>query len=367
MTAAFRLAGRLAAFGALALAMAIAGCRDDDQPPPPVRPVLSVVAKPRTSEVLGPFAGSIQPRYSTDYGFRLFGRIVARPVSVGSTVQQGDELAAIDPTLQAILLRDARAAVAGAQAQFANARAEEARQKRLVERNVIPQAQYEAILQSREAAAATLVRAQASLQRAEDALSFTRLRADFPGIVTGTQADVGQVVNVGQKIVTVARPDIREAVIAVPAAIADLLATGEAFDIAVELDPSVSIKAAAVRAIDPALDPVTRTRTIYLSLNDPPPSFRLGITVAVTLSKPIAPRIELPATALLSSQGRPQVWIVDPATRKVALREVTVAPRSPPDKIAILIGIAPGERVVAVGVHSLTPGEVVKIPEEGIK
>ena len=56
-------------------------------------------------------------------------------------------------------------------------------------------------------------------------------------------------------------------------------------------------------AIDPPADPTTRTRNVYLTLDDPPAAFRLGITIAVTLSRPVSPRIDLPVTALLE-QGR---------------------------------------------------------------
>src|SRR5687767_2922519 len=118
----------------------LSACKPEPEGPPPVRPVLSITAELRTSAPLGPFAGSIQPRYSTDYSFRVFGRVVSRPVNVGSIVKQGDELASIDPAVQAILVRNAEAAVAGAEAQLANARGEEARQRPLVERNITPQA-----------------------------------------------------------------------------------------------------------------------------------------------------------------------------------------------------------------------------------
>jgi RND family efflux transporter MFP subunit len=165
------------------------------------------------------------------------------------------------------------------------------------------------------------------------------------------------VVNVGQKVMTIARPEIREAVIAVPSALADQLATGEKFALSVELDPGgVKRTATGVRAVDPAADAATRTRNVYLSLADPPDVFRLGITVQVTLTKPVAPRVDLPATALLEKDGKTQVWIVDGG--KVALRDVTVLKREG-DRIAVG-GLAAGTQVVTVGVHSLTAGQQVR-------
>ncbi len=215
--------GRKWGWIALALLLGLAACRDDEQEAAPIRPVLSVVAVVRTTDTLGPFAGTIEPRYKSDLGFRIFGRMVARFVDVGSIVTKGQELAALDPAVQALSVRSAEATVANAEAQFVNAEAEEGRQRDLAQRNITPQAQFELIQRNRETAEANLTRARASLRKAKDLLSFTQLAADFDGIVTARYAEPGQVVNAGQKIVTVARPEIREAVIAVPNELADAL------------------------------------------------------------------------------------------------------------------------------------------------
>jgi RND family efflux transporter MFP subunit len=356
----------------IALLALLGACLPDGQAeaPPPVRPVLSVKAEVYKTETLGPFVGSIQPRYSTDVGFRVFGRMVARFVDVGSIVKKGDDIATIDPSVQLILVRNAEAVLSNAEAQYANAEAEEKRQKPLVERNITPQAQFDVIVQNRDTASANLIRARASLRRAQDVLSFTQIHADFDGVVTGRYAEPGQVVNPGQKIVTIARPEIREAVFSVTSELADILADRNDFEMLVRLDPTTAMKAAAVRGVDPAADPTTRTRTVYLTLNDPAPAFRLGITASVTLQKPIAPRIDLPAAALLETDGKTRVWVVekkpsDPDA-SVALRDVTISSRTP-ETITVTSGLSAGERVVTAGIHSLTPGQAVKIPSEASK
>jgi RND family efflux transporter MFP subunit len=351
---------------ALALLVSLAACKEDSKTAaaPPVRPVLSVKAVVRTSEILGPFAGSIQPRYSTDVGFRVFGRMVARFVDIGSIVKKGEEIAALDPAVQSLLVRNAEAVLANAEAQYANAEAEEKRQRPLVERNITPQAQFDLVVQNRDTAAAAVTRAQASLRKAQDVLSFTQIHADFDGVVTGRYAEPGQVVNPGQKIVTIARPEIREAVFSVPSSVADTLAGRNDFDMMVRLDSLTVMKATAVRGIDPAADPNTRTRTVYLTLDNPPAAFRLGITVSVTLQKSISPRIDLPATALLERDGKTQVWVVTKEAgtpdAKVSLRDVVVASRDE-GGIVVTSGLAAGDRVVTAGVHSLKPGQTVKI------
>ena len=67
--------------------------------------------------------------------------------------------------------------------------------------------------QSDAAARAAVVRARANLTKAREQLSYTKISADYAGVVTAIGAEVGQVVAPGQTVVTVARPDIREAVI----------------------------------------------------------------------------------------------------------------------------------------------------------
>lgn len=346
----------------LALLALLGACREESQPQAaPVRPVLSVVATVHTTDTLGPFVGSIQPRYKTDLGFRIFGRMVARFVDVGAIVTKGQEIAALDPAVQAVAVRSAEASLANAEAQFANAEAEEARQKELVQRNITPQAQYDLTRRNLETATANLTRARASLRKAKDALSYTRLDADFDGVITARYAEPGQVLTAGQKVVTLARPEVREAVIAVPDKLAEQLSHTRDFTITVNLE-RVSMKAAGVRAIDPIADPNTRTRNVFLTLNDPPEAFRLGATVSVTFSRPVAAHVDLPATALLEKDGKAFVWVVDPAKSTVSQREVTVGSREG-DRIVVTSGIAAGERIVIAGVHSLTAGQVVKVPQ----
>jgi RND family efflux transporter MFP subunit len=260
-------------------------------------------------------------------------------------------------------------AVRSAEATVANAEAEEGRQRDLAQHNITPPAQFELIQRNRETAEANLTRARASLRKAKDLLSFTQLKADFDGVVTGRYAEPGQVVNAGQKIVTVARPEIREAVIAVPNELADILSHANDFTLTVDLDHVVAMKAAAVRSVDPTADASSRMRGVFLTLDNPPDAFRLGITIAVTLTRPVSPRIDLPATALLDKDGKAFVWLVDPAkgtlAPHVALHEVTVLSRDE-DTVTVAAGsgaadLPGGARVVIAGAHSLAPGQIVKL------
>ena len=103
------------------------GCKQETEAPEPVRPVLSTVVEPmRSNSTVA--VGTVEPRYKTDLGFRLLGRLIARPVNVGDLVGEGDVVAAIDSTALEFAVRSARAELAKSQAQLANASATEERQ-----------------------------------------------------------------------------------------------------------------------------------------------------------------------------------------------------------------------------------------------
>jgi membrane fusion protein, multidrug efflux system len=348
---------------ALLLAGALAGCQEQRPPSSSaVRPVLSTVATPKVINN-GAFAGTIEPRYRSTLGFRVLGRMVSRDVNVGETVQKGRRLAALDSTPFELALQTARAEVSNATAQLENAKGAESRQRTLLDQKVIAEAQFEIAQRARVAAGAALARARANLAKAEQQLGYTLLRADFDGVVTTVEAEVGQVVQPGQTVVTLARPDIREAVIDLPEDVNGALKPGLRFEVALQLNPSVKASG-FVREIAPQADPATRSRRVRITLDEPPPSFRLGTTVTATMSSKLSDaRIELPLSAILERTGETLVWVVDPMTKTVALQQITLAARSD-RSVLVAAGLAPGTRVVTAGVNSLAPGQAVRIEEE---
>ena len=348
----------LTVLGAVAL---LAGCKEEQHAKAPApRPVLTVAVTPQAARTVG-FAGTVEPRYTSDLGFRVLGRIASREVEVGDVVRKGERLAKLDPVTYELAVRSAQADLASATARLDNAAATEARQRTLFQQRISNEAQFDAATQAHESAQAGVMRARADLDKAEEQLGYTELLADFDGVVTGVAAEPGQVVQPGQMVVAVARPDILEAVVDLPESIGRDLKPQARFGIALQLDPSVQ-GAGSVREIAPQADAATRTRRVRITLDSPSKSFRLGTTITATITTPVSPDIELPATALLERGSKTMVWVVDPATRTVSTRDVTIA-RGERSSVRILDGLTAGSRVVIAGVNSLTPGQSVKFPD----
>lgn len=338
----------------------LTGCNEKAAAPAPVRPVLSTLVTPA---LMGNavIVGTVQPQFKTDLGFRVLGRLVARPVNVGDTVEKGQMVAAIDPAALELAVRSAAAEVSNSQARLSNAAGAEGRQRTLLQTNATSRATFETAEQARAAAEASVVRAEANLTKAREQLGYAQVRVDFAGVVTAVGAEVGQVVSPGQSVVTVARPDIREAVIDVADEAAGALRIGMPFTVSLQLDPAIKAEG-KVREISPQADPATRTRRVRITLDDPPETFRLGTTVTTVLAgKPLG--LRLPASAILSKDGKTFAWLVDPSSRTVTLREVQSAPDED-GGVRVSAGIESGARVVTAGVHSLVDGQKVRIGEE---
>ena len=70
--------------------------------------------------------------------------------------------------------------------------------------------------------------------------------------------------------------------------------------------------------------------------------------------------MEVPASALTETDGRPAVWVVDPQSQTVSLRNVDVL-RYDPATVVISQGLETGEVVVTAGVQTLRPGQKVRL------
>lgn len=355
---------RLRHVAPLLVLAALAACsRSEEKPPEVIRPVLSVVVEPKTVETFG-FAGSVEPQYSADLAFRLLGRVVSRDVKVGDLVTKGTTIAALDPTALELAVQGSKADLSNAQAQFINAAASEDRQRQLLASANTSQATFDAAKQARQAAEAGVERANAALAKSQEQLGYARLFSDFDGVVTATGAEVGQTVSPGQTVVTVARTDPREAVVDIPDQLTGDLTVGMPFEVVLQSLPTIKTQA-RLREIAPQSEGATRTRRVKLTLVDPPTAFRLGSTITATRVTKVAPTIELPISALLEKDGSDKVWIVDPQSSSVSAREIKIASKSG-GSFTVAGGLEAGMRVVTAGVHSLSEGQKVKVPEGGV-
>ena len=348
------------AVGIIGSALVLSGCQQETKVPEPVRPVMSMVLESNSSD--GTIAvGVVEPRFKTSLAFRVLGRLTGRPVNVGDLVAEGETVGTIDPTVLELAVRAAKAELAKAEAQLANAQATEQRKRALITSEATTKQALDDAEQSRAGAEASVARAQANLMKATEQLGYAQLKADFAGVVTAVDAEVGQVVSPGQSVLTLARPDIREAVVDIGADFPLSLELGLPFTVSLQLLPGIQVEG-EIREIAPQADPVTRTRRVRIALNNPPPTFRLGATVSAKLNKEQSPILRVPASAVLAKDGTNFVWLIDLPTSSVSLHRVDLS--TDEGGIRVTGGLAPGARIVIAGIHSLKQGQQVLIEQD---
>jgi len=354
-----RIPGSTALWYAMILVGLLGGCQEVEAPPPDIRPVRTITVERRVDEQSVSLTGHVRAQDEVSLAFRIDGRMLERPVNVGDQIKPGQVVARLDPQNQQNTLRSAQANLSAAQGQLTQARNTFARQQSLLQKGYTTRAQFDDAQQALQTAEAQVDSAQAQLLNAQDQLSYTELHADAPGTVTAKGAEPGEVVKAGQMILQVARQGGRDAVFDVPAQLVRMRPREAVITVTLADDPTVKTTG-RVREVAPQADPATRTYQVKVGLTDPPAAMRLGSTVVGRASATFDEVIEIPATALTEANGRPAVWVVDPTTQTVSLRNVDVV-RYDPASVTVSQGVEAGDVVVTAGVQALRPGQKVRL------
>lgn len=347
--------------GALVLAgvLAAAGC---DKAPPPEEPVRAVKLVTVGESPYGAgheYAGEVRARVESRLGFRVAGKIVRRAVEPGQRVQAGQLLAQLDARDYQLAADAARAQVSAAATQRDLAAADLKRFEALRDQGFISSAEIERRSAQLKAAQASVEQAQAQLSAQGNQARYTHLVADVSGVVTGVDAEAGQVVAAGTPVVRIAQDGPRDVVFAVPEDRVAAVRAGQ--PVAVRAWAGDAQLTGSVREVAAAADPVTRTYAVKVALaGEAPP---LGATVTVvpqTSGAQGLPVIKLPTSALWQQGQGSAVWVFDEASSTVRAQGVEVA-GADGNEAVIAAGLTPGMRVVASGVHVLAPGQQVTV------
>lgn len=351
---------RLLASIVLLPALMLTGCGGSEsetaQEPRPVRVV--TIEEQDTGETVS-LSGIVEAKTEVDLAFRIGGRVLERHVNVGDRVETGQLIARLDSQDEENSLRASKASLDAAEGQLQEAERNYDRQRQLLERGHTTRQRYDEAVQVVRTLRSQVESAIAQLAIAQNRLDDTALYADAPGEITARGIEAGQVVQPGQMVVRVARKGGRDAVFDVPP---NLIARGQRdaeITVALSIDPAV-VASGRVREVSPQADPTTGTFRVRVGLSKPPAEMRLGSTVTGRVRLDDGGGVVIPASALARSEGNPAVWVVDPATETVSLKNVEVA-RHRPSEVVLSGGLAPGDVVVTAGVQTLRPGQRVRL------
>jgi len=341
-----------------AMLLALSACSPKQESPEPVRSVKLLTVGMSELNVQAEYAAEVRARVESRIGFRVGGKMIMRQAEVGQRVQAGQVLAEIDVQDFVLAAQAAQAQVVGAKSQRDLAAADFKRYEALLAQNFISPAELERRSATLKAAQATLDQAMAQAQSQSNQASYAKLTAPSAGVITGVEAETGQVVSAGQAIVRFAQDGPRDAVFAVPEHVVSTLKLGQ--KMSATLIGNTQNYLGKVREIGSSADPVTRTFAVKLAL-DKAEALPLGISLNVhapQLSGSQPEVLKVPTSAIRQEGTQTAVWVFDPQTSTVNSQIVQVATADGND-VVIAAGLRPGQQIVSAGVHVLSPGQKV--------
>ena len=320
--------------GALGLAVAAAVAA---QPP-----LDTITVAPR------PFAQSVAVEATVEavrqatLGSQVAGRIVELPVKAGDTVRAGQVLARIDARAADAAVAASRSQLAEAEANLANAKRVNERNKALAAQKFVSQAAVDQSESAYQAALAQVEAVRANAGSAAVARDWTTIVAPYAGVVGETLAELGDMATPGKPIVTVFDPREMRAVASVPqATVAKAKLDGARVDL-----PGLATTLTPARAtVVPLADAKSHTTRVRFDL-PPVAGLAPGQYARVRLPVGVATMLAVPGSALVRRGEVTGVYVID-AKGAPRLRQVRTGERVGDDEIEILAGLSGGETIAA--------------------
>ena len=323
--------------------------------------------------------GTVSPRIESQLVPEVAGRVVwASPsFASGGFFEEGDALLRIDPYNYQQAVIAARSQVAQSRLRLALEEAEADVARREWEELGRGDATALTLREPQlEDARASLLAAEANLERAQQDLDRTEVTAPFAGRVRQKSVDIGQFVSVGSPVATLYAIDAAEVRLPLPDAELKYLDVPLAYRGREErVGPRVTLRAefagesytweGRIVRTEAEIDPVSRMVTVIAQVSDPyapgrdprRPPLAVGMFVEAEIAGRVATQVvRLPRAAL---RDRDQVLVVDNEDR-LHFRTVDVL-RSTSQDIVISGGLAAGERVILSPIDAVTDGMRVQI------
>ncbi|WP_051340673.1 efflux RND transporter periplasmic adaptor subunit [Azospirillum halopraeferens] len=326
---------------------------------PQPRPVRVATVQDDAAPEVRRFVGRVTTVQTVGLSFRVPGRLVELPVQEGQEVPRGGVIAALDPAPFERAVREAQVRLTAARQEFE-------RRSTLRERGIASE-------QALEQAQTDLDLAAVALENARQDLEHTRLPAPFDAIIARRLVANHTDVQAGQEVVRAQDVTEVRVVADVPEA---LLATFRAQDVlSLEAEfPFPERRRYPLAYREHATEPNAVTQTYRITFGMPRPEAGvilpgMSATVVAVLDRwrgnGAAASVSVPPTALgTDPDGRFIVWVLDEDAGTVRARPVTVG-TARADRVPVLSGLAPGERIVTAGVPYLQDGMPVR-PLDGV-
>lgn len=308
-----------------------------------------VLARADAGVASSAFDGAVEAVRQTVIAAQVAGAVVQLEAKVGDSVKAGQVLLRIDARAADQNAVASQAQVQAARASLEVASKEFVRQQQLFQSNFISQA---ALDRAESEFKATQAQVNAQVAQAGAAQTQTGLhvvRAPYDGVIAEVPVSLGDMALPGRPLLTVYDPSALRITAAVPQTVAAQIAGGQALRAELPGLPAAQQWPTPVRVqVLPTVDASTHTVQVRVDLPSglggvaPGVFARLWLPLAASAGGPAA--LSVPRQAIVRRAEMIGLYVLD-ANGRPLLRQVRVG-RSDGDRVEILSGLMPGERVV---------------------
>ena len=251
-------------------------------------------------------SGTVVSSNQVQVASRLMGYIRTLTVKEGQTVKTGALLFQVDPTDIEGQVAQARAGLAQAQANFANAKGDDERFGNLYNDQAIAKQQWDQIQLRYQVAGQQVAAAQAGLNTALAQMRYATVTSPIDGVVAQKMANQGDLAAPGRPVLVIEGQGKLQVQTQVPGDVYGKIRVGGTVQMLANGKTLQGIIAQAV----PVADPMSHTHTVKIDL---PANAGLdsGSFVRVGFPGGSSPQLRVPRTAVVDRAGMTGVFVVD--------------------------------------------------------
>lgn len=320
---------------------------------PAVTGVTMATITPVKADEIYEATGTVRSDRTSIIASRVMGTVTSLNVKEGEMVPSGTLLLTLDDTDARQRVRAAAMAVEAARQNKSLAEATWKRYQGLFDRQVISRQEMDQVQVGKKVAEAEYERAMAMAEEAGTYLSFTRIAASDPGVVTVKHIDAGSMASPGMPLLTI--EGIGDAYVEVHAdeGFAGRIKAGMAVEVIIDaLKKNLN---GTVREVLPDIDPRTRTFTVKIDI--PEKNLRTGLFTRVRIPVGSRELLAVPAGAIVRRGQLSGVYVVG-KEGVLTYRLIKEGPMTG-SGIEVLSGLSAGERIVTEGAEKAVDGGIV--------
>ena len=410
----------IAFLGPILILCTLSACEEEAAEVDPIRPVRALQIGAEIATRSSGLPGRAKATQEVNLSFRVAGPLITFPVKVGDLVEANDVLATIDPRDFEVDLRnirgqseraiseleamriarpediqraeakvnEAKASVKLAEQELRRLRSIEAQDPGAISQSMIDQAEAQKTATDAQLSSANeelqiakvgardediaakeaeIRSLEASVQRAADDLSYTKLRAPFSGTIVATYVENFEDVQAKQAILRLLDTSRIEMTVDIPETRISNLPY--VHNIVVRFDPFPDVEIAAeIKEVGREASQTTRTYPVTLIMDQPEGVKILPGMAGRAIGEVVVPNTQgliVPVGALFSEAGSADsfIWIIDEANMVVSRRQVKTGELTQ-HGMTVTEGLEAGEWVATAGVHTLKEGQKVRILED---